>query len=422
MSKELNQAQKEALLRLLQARRGTAAELILRLAWQAGLNRTQIHALTWGQVDFAQGEIRLTSHTVPLSQELAACLAQRQQRGGKNSGNFVVLTDARGAHPHSVIISKMASEALGTEEALKGITLKELRDDFIIRMLTRHGKDYTLQVSGIAVATLYASFNQYLSQSHGTVTEGAPSPKIRIDTKQLMDFLAAEGTSPAAMGIWLAWKQNLSLQETVSLTWAQVEEERGYLTLPGRKVPLHPIVAQLLAELRQGRQEGETHVLLTPNAKTPFRAERLSVVIRTALCRSGLGAIHLDALHTLDQQQQTEETVLQYAAAKGHITRKEAETLLGVNENAAYKTLNLLVQQEKLVRVGSRYYIAGTVVPPQEHRAAIERYLGEVGASTSGDIARMLRIEPRACSWILRSMVEEGALTRSGQIYKLPKK
>ncbi|MBR4869698.1 MAG: hypothetical protein IKU12_02835, partial [Oscillospiraceae bacterium] len=315
MSKKLNQDREAALLRLLQARSGTAAELILRLAWQAGLNRTQIHALTWEQISFSAFEIRLPTHTVPLHNELLACLEERRQRNGSETSKFVVLTDARGTHPHSVIISKIASEALGTEEALKGITLKELRDDFIIRMLTEHGKNYALRVSGIAVTTLYASFNQYLSQSHGTVTEGAPSQKSAIDTEQLMDFLAAEGTSPAAMGIWLAWKQDMSLQEMVSLTWQQVDEARGVLSLPGRSVPLHPIVAQLLQELRQSRQAADSHVLLTPNAGTPYRAERLSVVIRTALCRSGLGSIHLEALHTLDQQQATEEKILRHIEA-----------------------------------------------------------------------------------------------------------
>ena len=39
---------------------------------------------------------------------------------------------------------------------------------------------------------------------------------------------------------------------------------------------------------------------------------------------------------------------------------------LGVTPAAAYAALSRLTEQEKLVRVGGKYYLAGTVVPPEE--------------------------------------------------------
>lgn len=421
MKKEFIRPDEAALLRVLKRNNRLVAELVIRLAWQAGLTRPQIHALTWDQISFDSAEIHLPTHTVPIHPDLLICLEDRQKRPSSQKTEYVVLTDARHTHPHSVIISKIASAALGEEESLKDVTLKDLRDDFIARTLEQHGKNYTLQVSGVAVTTLYTNFSKYLSQARGPVTEGSPSKKSAVDTDQLLAFLSAEGTSPAAMGIWLAWKQGMSLDEIVSLTWEQVDFEANTLRLAGRESSLHPVVAQLLKEIRDSRsKDADPHVLLTPNAKTPFLSDRLSVVIRTALCRGGLNSLHIGALHNLDEQQEMDRKIVLYIQEHRFITRNEAKTLLGTSETVTWKKLNLLVQQKKLVRVGTRYYITGTVVPPEEQPAAIIDHLKNVGSSTCGDIAEMLHTEKRACAWVLHKMVEEGSIIMVGQSYKLP--
>ena len=56
-------------------RAGTsAAGVILRLAWQAGLTREEIRTLTWSQVDLMEWKILLPGRTVPLSVEMATFL------------------------------------------------------------------------------------------------------------------------------------------------------------------------------------------------------------------------------------------------------------------------------------------------------------------------------------------------------------
>lgn len=421
MKKDFIRLDEAALLRVLKENKRMAAELIIRLAWQAGLNRPQIHALTWYQISFDPAEIRLPTHTVPIHPDLLACLKDHRNRPTSQKSEYVVLSDAHRTHLHSVRISKVASEALSKEEALKNVSLYDLRNDFIAQMLEQHGKNYTLQVSGIAVTTLYSTFSKYLSQSRGTVTEGNPSKKAAIDRDQLMDFLAAEGTSHVAMSIWLAWKQGMSLEEIVSLTWEQVDFEANTLRLADQEVSLHPVVAQLLKELHDSRSPAmDPHVILTPQSKTPFLIDRLSVVIRTALRRRGLNSIHMGALHNLDKLHETEDKIIQYIQEHRFITRNEAQTLLGISETVAWKNLNLLTQQKKLVRVGTRYYIPGTVVPPEEQPAAIIKYLKESGMSTCGDIAEMLHTEKRACAYVLHKMVEEGSIIMVGQTYKLP--
>lgn len=421
MKKDFIRPDEAALLRVLKENKRMAAELIIRLAWQAGLNRTQIHDLTWDQISFDPAEIRLPTHTVPIHPDLLVCLEDYRNRPSSKKSEYVVLSDAHRAHLHSVRLSKVASAALSQEESLKNVSLYDLRSDFIVRMLEKHGKNYTLQVSGIAVTTLYASYNKYVSQSRGTVAEGNPAKNTAIDADQLTAFLTAEGTSPIGISVWLAWKHSMSLDEIVALTWEQVDFEANTLRLADREVSQHPVVAQLLKELHDSRSpDMDPHVILTPKAKTPFDTSRLSVVIRTAFYRRGITSIHLAALQYLNDFHEDAEKIIQYVQEHRFITRKEAETLLGTTTAVTGNKLRLLQQQKKLVRSGARYYLPGTIVPPEEQPAAVIKYLQEVGTSTCGDIAKELRLEKRACAYVLHKMVEEGSIIMIGQAYKLP--
>ena len=53
--------------------------------------------------------------------------------------------------------------------------------------------------------------------------------------------------------------------------------------------------------------------------------------------------------------------------------------LLGVSKTAAHARLNRLLEQKKLVRIGTKYYLPGTVVPPEEHSTVIREYLTREG-------------------------------------------
>ena len=55
----------EAMERLLEARRDTAEELILRLAWQQGLSRDEIQRLTWTDVSLEEtGHLHLPDRLI----------------------------------------------------------------------------------------------------------------------------------------------------------------------------------------------------------------------------------------------------------------------------------------------------------------------------------------------------------------------
>jgi len=423
-AKEINRLDEAALLRVLKRNKYFVADLILRLAWQAGLNRPQIHDLTWDQVSFEDAEIRLPTHTVPIHPDLLECLKFRRNKPSHLNleySEYVVLTDARHAHPHPVQISRIVAAALDTEDSLKDITIKNLRDDFIIRSLEEHGKPYTMRVSGIAMGTLYSTYGKYLSNTHGKNVEGKPSMSAEIDESRLMAFLSEEGSSDAAIALWLNWKQRMTEEETVSLTWDQVDFEKNVIRLPNRESTMHPVVAQLLKEILDSRDKADDpHVLLTPKARKPYLPDRLTVIIRTALFQKGLGTLHLGALSLFDDKKEKEDKVLSYVDEHRFITCKTVIALFQTTYAIAYDLLSRMVKQGKLVRVGTRYYREGAIVPPEKHTEVICNHLKEVGSSSSGDIARLLRIEKRACSWILHKMVDEGLIIQRGQSYLYP--
>ena len=93
--------------------------------------------------------------------------------------------------------------------------------------------------------------------------------------------------------------------------------------------------------------------------------------------------------------------------------------LLGGSKTAAHARLNRLLEQKKLVRIGAKYYLPGTVVPPEEHSSVIREYLSREGFAYRKDIAQLLHIDSRQCTPILQRLVAEGELEQRQQKYYL---
>ena len=94
--------------------------------------------------------------------------------------------------------------------------------------------------------------------------------------------------------------------------------------------------------------------------------------------------------------------------------------LLGVSKTAAYGRLHRLTEQRKLVRIGAKYYLPGSVVPPERHWETIRAYLTQAGFAYRQDIVQLLHIRPKQCTLLLRRLVERGDLLQRGQRYYLP--
>ena len=405
----------QAMLRLLAEQRETAAGIVLRLAWRQGLTREEIQRLAWNDISFEGHQICLPDRTVPLEEETEGCLARRYQRLG-DIAPFVVISDRRRRRMPPESISRLARTALD-QAGIRGISLMDLRHDFIIRQLETSDWPYVARVSGIAVPTLYACFSDYLPEER----REAAGQRPEVDGFLMWKLLQAEGSSPVGLALWMSWKLGVQVREITALTWDQVDLAKGLICLPDRDIPLGVTLRRLLRAAQGRRREGEDpHVLLAPNSRRPLDQPRLSKMVRTALIRGGMENISLGDLCREERREGEDAQLLTYAMEKGTISRGEAMSLLGLSKVAAYERLRQLTARGKLVRVGGKYYPAGRVVPPEEQYGVIRDFLERSGPAYRQDLASLLHIGDRQCALILKHMVEDGRLVQEGQRYALP--
>lgn len=418
---EKNRRLDEAALRRLLEREQTGPEaLVLRLAWLEGLTREEIAALTWDQVSFLDDRLELPDRMIPLNGEVRALLwkLHEAKEAREEPGDPHVLLSARDRKPMRLeSISRLARLALD-RGGLKGVRLLDLRYDWIIRCLDRMDWPEAARISGVEVATLQLRFS-----ASAPARKAPKPPPAQVDEFKLWKVLQTERDTAAGLAMWLGWQLGLQAQEMISLTWEQVDLEGGVLHLPDREVVLTSAVRRLLEEERQRRKPGEdAHVLLTERSRKPLDLPRLSRLTRTALIRGGLERVTLRDLKKDDSRDAEEERILQRVLEQGHVSRGDVSELMGLSKTATYARLRRLTELGKLVRIGGKYYLPGTVVPPEQHREAILGYLAQAGFAYRQDIVDLLHIQPKQCTLVLHRMVEEGTLVQLGQKYFLPQK
>lgn len=385
--------------------------IVLRLAYQAGLSREEISGLTWGQVSFLDNRLELPDRMVPLEPELREALWRLYQINHGASDR--VALSSRGKRPLAPeSISRLARMALD-RAGQTGVRLMDLRHDWIRRQLEEKDWAEVARISGVEVPALQARFSGRIPER-----KERSRPAEQVDEFKLWRVLQGERGSPAGLALWLAWQLGLQAQEIVGLTWDQVGED--VITLPDREVPLTNAVRRQLDEARQRRRSGDPpQVLLTERSRRPVDLPRLSRMTRAALIRGGMEHVCLRDLRR-DEGREDEDTRLLEAAREGPLSRGDVMALLGVSKTAAYSRLHRLTERKKLVRVGGKYYLPESVVPPERHLEAIRVYLAQAGFAYRQDIVALLRIRPKQCTLLLRRLVRSGDLVQRGQKYFLP--
>ena len=268
---------------------------ILRLAWLEGLSREEIAALTWDQVQFEDNALTLPDRTVPLAPSAEDCLRERHRLYAQRDPH-VIISDRyqRPMPPESV--SRLARTALDTEG--QKVSLKDLRQDFVIRQLQTHDWTYAARVSGMAVSTLRGSFSQYFQERQSA------APELPPDSEYLLwRIVQQEGSSVVGLALWMGWKLQMQPGEILNLTWSQVDLDRSLLRLPDREIPMGSRLSRLLGDVYDHRKDpAQDRVLLTPGTGKPMDLARLSTVIRTALIRGGLEQLSLGDLSRLSRR------------------------------------------------------------------------------------------------------------------------
>ena len=410
----VNRPDEKAMEQALLENPGNAAGAVLRLAWQAGLLRDEIQRLTWEQVDFLDRCLVLPDRKVPIGQELADWL-QVLRDGRDQSQETVVLSDRDQKPLTPQSISRLARLALN-KQGQTDVRLIDLRHDFVLRQLEEHDWQYVSRITGVEAAGLNVHFAGHLEEKKIS-TRIHREESARIDEFALWKLLRTEGTSPAGIALWLTWQAGLRLEEIVALTWEQIQGD--CLRLPRREVLLTSGTQQVLEELaaREGRRGP---VLTAPRSGLPYDRTRLSKLARAALIRAGLDDLTLRDLR-VDYALRSGGAgqILSQVRRQGWTTRNEVRSLLNVSQAVAYHRLKQLVNRGQLTQVGARYYLPGTVVPPNSQEAALVKYLEREGFAYRQDVARLLGIDAGQCRPLLRRMLARGTLIQDRQRYIL---
>ena len=388
--------------------------LVLRLAWQAGLTREEIGALRWDQVSFLDSRLELPDRMVPLTAELRGYLWRRRSEAGEDA-EYVAVSSRGGKPLRPESISRLARTALD-RAGQRSVRLMDLRHDWILRQLEERDWPEVARISGVEVAALQARFASLAGRR-----ERVPAPvsgEGQVDEFKLWKVLQAERDTPAGLALWLTWQLGLQAAEIVALTWDQVDLAAGVLRLGDREVELTNAAHRLLREAQRRRGE-DPHVLLTARSRRPLDLARLSRLTRAALIRGGMEHVTLRQLRRNGAREDEDAQVLDLAAERGTVSRGEVMALLGKSRTAVYTRLRRLTEQGRLVRVGGKYYLPGTVVPPEEQPGAVVSYLAQAGFAYRQDVCGLLRIEARQCTLLLKRMVEAGTLRQEGQRYYL---
>ena len=407
----LNRPDPEAMRRILE--QAGPEGIVLRLAWQAGLTREEIATLEWSQVSFLDNRLELADRMVPLDPDLRGALWRLYELRHDVSPR-VVLSPRLKAPMAPESISRMARQALDGE-GQTAVRLMDLRHDWILRQLAEKDWAEVSRISGVEVPTLQARFSAAVPEK-----KSAAHPAGQVDEFKLWRVLQQERGSPAGLALWLAWQLGLQSREIAVLTWDQVDLSADLLRLPDREVPLTNAVRRLLEETRRRRRPGDPpQVILTNRSRKPVDLPRLSRMTRQALIRGGMEHTVLRDLRR-DESREDEDARLLEAARQGPLCRGDVMALLGVSKTAAYSRLHRLTEQRRLVRVGGKYYLPGSVVPPEQHWETIRAYISQAGFAYRQDIVQLLRIRPKQCTLLLRHLVDAGALVQRGQKYALP--
>lgn len=417
--KEYKHVDREKMLLVLEQSKGKCAEVILRLAWNMGLSLAEIKDLTWPQVSFAESTISISGRCIPMDEGTQSCLQKWHDRFIKRNIEYVVISDLRHVHVTRVSMSRFANDAM-KQGGLEDITLWDLRHDYVIRLLEQYDLPYVARVSGMNIRTLKQNYSQFV-KTGSKVARNEPTP-VNVDEERIRRLVKDEG-APLGVAIWLSWKLDMSLEEITGLAWQQIDLSSRILQSQKGYIFIDDTLAELLQQAQASRDPaGDPHVILTPKAKKPYDIQRLSVVMRDTLIRGGLENTQLRQLKQGKEKKGREDLLLEYIEKNKSMTMLEAMDVLQTTYAPAYRCMQRLKEQGKVLMIGSRYYLAGTVVPPEQQYEVVRTYLEKQGSSEIGEIAKLLNIESRRTAWILHKMIEEGKLQMKGKTYSLPGK
>lgn len=414
---ELDDKTVETLEALLASEPCSATGVVLRLAWRAGLLRDEIVALTWDQVGFEHMVLRLPDREVPMDEDLAHCLRQWQVRC-EGYGPYIAVSLHKRTHMQPESVSNLSRAALN-RVGLTQVRLGDLRYNYILRRSAQEGWQDALRTSGISIGFYRAKPGYRHAREAARAKEAAsPSPQLDEQTvrERLEAVLEANRLSPVAVALRLSRETAARFDELCALTWDEVDLDGGAFRIGGRSLPLRRETVELLREFRAQRQPNDDpHLFLSPRSRTPYQADRLSVLMRELLVQGGLDNVLPKTLRreaVAAEQERRKQWIREHAAQSGRLTATDCAGQLGISPHTAKQLLEELCADGALMRDRAIYFPAGSGTVMQQREQTIRSYLAQHGPSVVPELSSQLGMSLPMIRRALVPMCARGEVAR----------
>lgn len=164
----------ECLYKLLEQEGASPVGLAVALSWRAGLRGTELAALTWEQVDFDAGRIRLEDRDEPMDEDLARLLRQAYENRVSDEERHVLLTPKTNRPMSDGHLSRMVRNAMiraGMDDLTLGVLAKKYREEQDAPILS-HVQKHGFVTRDEAVELLGVSERQAWKKLHSLVEQG----------------------------------------------------------------------------------------------------------------------------------------------------------------------------------------------------------------------------------------------------------
>ena len=393
-----------AMNQLLWRHKSDLAGVILRLAWKAGLKRDEIHNLLWSQVDFIGARIALPDRSVPMDENTAAALQswQEQISAKVEPLEYVVTSPRTKERLTPTMISTTAQRAMG-KAGIEGLGLERLRLDFIRRTREAQGDIRAMELSGM-------SLKAYRDRVAEPARETANGADAQYD-ERLWELLQRERDGVIAVALWLSLQANLTNRQIVSLTWDDVDLDKGTIRVGNEtRYLLKEILVMLTKEKAKRTDADDPHVILSPASGKPMREKWFSRTLRDILVREGMGDVYIDKSREKSRIEQDLNQIRRFVDHNGFITVKDAVETLGIGKQVIYSRFQRLTESGELARMDKGFVPADKYIPRERWADTITKYVDEADDTTISKTAELLHTTRGKARQLLLAMEAQGTL------------
>lgn len=381
-----------------------ASAAILLLAWEAGLAPGEISTLRWDAVDLSGGLLVLGDRRIPLEPSLEELL------GELLGENVYVIPNGRSHYSpmNRVSISRKARQALD-HAGLGSVTLADLREDFLLRLMKRLPMEQVVEVSGYEVRSI---------QEHARRTGIAPPPFSPTAQKQtvpgaLLDALAREGDTLDSRIVLLSWLGGLTLEQMSALRWQDLSLPSRSWMVERQTVPIPRDLLPYLTEWEKSKRD-DAWLLRGPRSGKPIPIHDLSRRGKEFFVRYRLNGYSLALLRGKAEPALLRHRMLELVQADCRVTTGKAAAALGISPGVARTLLSSLAREGAVTCAAPGVYqLPGQETPRQRMDAFLEVRKGET--VTRQDLAEVLDVEDGSVTYYIKEAMKNGRMTRTGR-------